>query len=415
MHYSTERKSWIQARHGLALSTLFAAVLSGCGGGGGGGVDSAAGVDVATTANVRSDTAPSSVAPGPKADPAPTPVGVQLTSYGGVCDGRTDNNAAIARGLAEAKANNVALVIPEGQCNFSDVIRLDGAKIAGHGAASVLYATNWQAAAIFMSGASPAVSHVKLTGVAAPERKAAWEMTKITVFGGSNFVIDGVTIEGSPAAGIQTTDAPRGGRITNSVLRNTLADSIHLTDGVSDVLVENNLIENAGDDGIAVVSYQRDGSRVSDITVRNNVVLNNKWGRNLSTVGGSNITYENNIARGNQSGYACLYLAQENSYNTFSVQGVKATRNTLQNCGSGNTGHAAAMVFSDGAQPNDNILLSHNDIIQNGQDGIRYYGSQTNVRLEQNRITGAGTTYVGSGGGVAVVPYTGGEVGAVAP
>jgi len=344
------------------------------------------------------------------------PGAIQLADYGAVCDGATDNSVAIARGLAEAKAKNLPLVIPTGQCNFSDVIRIDGVKMTGSGASSVLYATNWRRAAIFMSGAAPAVSNVKLTGVAAPSRQAAWEMTKITLFGASDFVIDRVTIEGAPAASIQTAKRATRGRITNNVIRNSLSDSIHMTDGASYITVENNLIEYSGDDGIAVVSYKYDGARVNHITARNNVVRHNKHGRNLSVVGGSQVIYENNLVQNNLAGYACLYIAQENSYSTYSVLDVNANRNTLQNCGSMATGHAAAMIFSDGGEANNNIALLGNDIIQNGQDGIRYFGPQTNIRLEQNRIGGARMAYVGGAvPGVTVIPYTNGSVGYVAP
>jgi hypothetical protein len=73
------------------------------------------------------------------------------------------------------------------------------------------------------------------------------------------------------------------------------------------------------------------------------------------------------------------------------------------------------MIFSDGAEANDNITLQGNDIIQNGRSGIRYFGPQTRVRLEQNRITGAAMAYVGGTvPGVTVVPYTSGSVGYVA-
>lgn len=354
--------------------------------------------------------------PSATADTSVAAGAIQLADYGAACDGATDDSPAIARALAKARELRLPLLIPAGRCAFGDIIRVDSVTLAGTGDGSVLHALNWRRSAIFMSGAGPAVANVKLTGVAAPSRQADWEMTKITIFGATDFVIDRVTIEGSPAAGIQTAKKAMRGRITNNVIRNTLSDSIHMTDGASQILVENNLIEGSGDDGIAVVSYKGDGARVNNITARNNVVRNNKHGRNMSVVGGSQVVYENNLLQNNLAGNACLYIAQENSYNTYSALDVKANHNTLRNCGSGSfiRGHAAAMVFSDGAEANNNITLLGNDIIQNGQDGIRYFGAQTNVRLDQNRITGARRAYVGGTvPGVTVIPYAGGSVGYV--
>jgi hypothetical protein len=124
------------------------------------------------------------------------------------------------------------------------------------------------------------------------------------------------------------------------------------------------------------------------------------------------VRYENNLLQ-NNSQWACIYFAQEVPYDTYSVLDVVATRNTLQNCGNLNTGHAAVMVYSDGTEANNNITVSFSDIVQNGQDAIRYFGPQTNIRFDQNRITGANTTYAGSG--ATVIPYTSGSVGYVAP
>ncbi|NPC57475.1 right-handed parallel beta-helix repeat-containing protein [Caenimonas soli] len=344
-------------------------------------------------------------------------VGVNLTDHGGVCNGATDNSAAIALGLADAKAKNLPLVIPTGQCNFSDIIRLDGVKLTGNGASSVLYATNWQRSAIFMSGAAPSVSNVKLTGVSAPSRQAPWEMTKITVFGATDFVIDRVVIEGSPAAGIQTAQAPTRGRITNNVVRNTLSDGIHITGVASHILVEANLVEYTGDDGIAVVSYRSDAGRVNNVTARNNVVRNNRFGRNMSVVGGSQVLYQNNLMQNNLAGLACLYIAQEGGgMPTQGNDDVKVERNTLENCGGPAAGHAAVMIFSDGNEANNNIWLLYNDIRQSGRAGIRVYSPRNlGVRLEANRITGASLPLNVSSPSTTVIPYTSGPVGYVSP
>jgi hypothetical protein len=343
--------------------------------------------------------------------------GVNLTDYGAVCDGVADNSAAIARGLADAKAKNLPLVIPTGQCNFNDVIRMDSVKLTGSGASSVLYATNWQRSAIFMSGAAPSVSNVKLTGVTAPSRQAPWEMTKITIFGATDFVIDHVTIEGSPAAGIQTAQAPTRGRITNNVVRNTLSDGIHITGVASHILVEANLVEYTGDDGIAVVSYWRDPGRVNNITARNNIVRNNRFGRNMSVVGGSQVLYQNNLMQNNLAGLACLYIAQEGGgMPTQGNDDVKVERNTLENCGRPVMGHAAVMIFSDGLQANNNIRLLSNDIRQSGRTGIRVYSRWNfGVLLDANRITGASVPLDISSPSTTITPYTSGPVGYATP
>ncbi|WP_427913124.1 right-handed parallel beta-helix repeat-containing protein [Ramlibacter sp. MMS24-I3-19] len=346
--------------------------------------------------------------------PAPSHAGISLTNYGGVCDGRTDNNAAIARGIADTHAKGVALLIPAGQCNFSQVIHLDAGKITGSGPTSVLYATNYLQSAIIMSGDGPSVTNLKLTGKTPPSRQNPWESTKITALGATNFVIDSVTIDNAAAAAIATGPNSSKGRITNNKISNSLADSIHMTDGSSYITVEGNTIENSGDDGIAVVSYAENPSPVNNITARNNVIRNNKDGRGMSVVGGRTVLYENNYIEGNPQ-WACMYIAQESSYDTKNVVGVTVQRNTFKDCGSLNS-HAAVMIFSNGQATNDNIKLISNDIVQDSRNGIRYFGPQTRVLLQNNRYSGSGTPYVGDpSSNVTIIKYTIGPVGYVAP
>jgi parallel beta-helix repeat protein len=355
---------------------------------------------------------------GSGADSTPTqPAGaIDIRSTGARCDGSFDNSSAIASAIAAAKTRRVAVYVPAGVCAYGDVIRLDGVKLVGSGDASVLYALNPSRESIYMFGSGTEVSLLKLSGRKASERQAAWEATRITLFGATNFVIDKVTIDGAAAAGIQTAKGANNGRITNNTIRNTLADSIHMTGKASYITLENNRIENSGDDGIAVVSYRSDGGLVHHITARSNVIRNNKWGRHMSVVGGGQVLYENNLLENNLAGRACLYIAQETSYATYGAHDVTARRNTIRNCGGPPTGHGAVMVFSGGAENNTNIALTRNDIQQDGYGGIRVFSAyNTGVRVDSNRIQGASPALDIRSSGVTVIPYTSGAVGYAAP
>ena len=128
--------------------------------------------------------------------------------------------------------------------------------------------------------------------------------------------------------------------------------------------------------------------------------------------------YENNLQQGNLSGYACFLVAQEN-VGTLATKGsdnVRFERNTIENCGSQATGHGGALIYSDGAQAHNNIVLLNNDFRQSGQAGIRAYNNYTyGLRLENNRISGASPAYSVSTANATVIPYTSGAVGYVAP
>jgi hypothetical protein len=179
--------------------------------------------------------------------------------------------------------------------------------------------------------------------------------------------------------------------------------------------VTGNVIENSGDDGIAVVSYGYDVNYVNNITARNNVVRGNRWGRNMSIVGGKSVVYENNLLENNPQ-YACMYVAQEAGYNSKGVDTATLQRNTMNNCGSTTTGHGGVLVYSDGGAAVNNVRVLNNAINQNGQNGIRAYGSMvTGLRVENNKIAGANPATTISTPGAVVTAYTSGTVGYVAP
>ena len=79
-------------------------------------------------------------------------------------------------------------------------------------------------------------------------------------------------------------------------------------------------------------------------------------------------------------------------------------------------GHGAVMVFSGGEEANTNITLLRNDIVQNGQSGIRVFSEwNKNVRVDSNRVQGASPALDIKSPGVTVIPYTSGTVGYTGP
>jgi polygalacturonase len=392
-----------------ALCTGAAIVLqAACGG---------ADLDTSHEANPSSPSAPPAPAPTPSPAPAPTeaPASVSITDFGAVCNGSIDNTGAIARAVAAARRLGHTVLVPAGVCAYGDVIRLDGVKLTGVGDSSVLHALNPNREAIFLSGDGAGVSRVRLAGARSNVRQAAWEATRITAYGATNFVIDNVTIDGSAAAGIQTARAASNGRISNNRIRDTLSDSIHVTDRASHITITNNRIENSGDDGIAVVSYRSNGGVVSHVTARDNVVLNNRWGRQMSVVGGNDVLYENNRLDNNLAAAACLYVAQESGYATYGSSEVVLRRNSLSRCGGGSTGHGAVMLYSDGQEANNAITIERNDIAQSPR-GIRIFSAMnTRVTVDSNRVAGASTPFDIVTPGVSFTPYTSGPVGYEAP
>lgn len=335
--------------------------------------------------------------------------GVSPMQYGAKCDGATDDAAAITAAIKSAKTKGLPVVLPAATCAYGAVLALDGVKMVGSGDASILWALDPSREAIFMRGSGPEVRNLKLAGVTPVARAAALEGARIVAFGASNFVVDNVTIDGSTGGGIQTARGATQGVISNNRVSNTLADGIHITGKASYVTIVDNVVEGTGDDGIAVVSYQRDDGLTHHITAARNTVRNNRGGRGMSVVGGSDVLYEHNRIS-NTGRFACLYLAQEDGYKTLPISNVIVRYNTLSNCGSPTTGHAAVMLFAN-SMPNSGVQILRNDIVQGGQRGIRAFGLNSDVAIDGNRVSGAGQA-LQLPAGMTATPYSAGSVGA---
>jgi hypothetical protein len=345
----------------------------------------------------------------PKSDALAPQQGVDPMQFGAKCDGATDDAAAITAAIASAKAKGMAVLLPAATCAYGAVLTLDGVKLVGRGDASVLWALDPSHEAIFLRGSGAQVRNLKLTGVKATQRKPPWEGVRIVAFGASGFVIDNVTIDGSTATGIQTARGATDGVISNNRISNTLADGIHITGQSSHITIVGNVIHGTGDDGIAVVSYQGDKGLSHHITAVRNTISDNKGGRGMSVVGGADVLYEQNRIS-NSGRYACIYLAQEDSWKTLPISNVIARNNSLSNCGSATTGHAAVMLFSDSAT-NAGVQILRNDIAQTGPAGIRMFGQNTDVTIDGNRVSGARQA-LQLPAGVKAMPYSAGAVGA---
>jgi parallel beta-helix repeat protein len=337
------------------------------------------------------------------------PRGVDPMQFDAKCDGATDDAAALTAAIKSARALGLPVVLPAATCAYGNVLTLDGVKMIGRGDASVLWALNPSREVIFLRGSGAEVRNLKLVGVKPTARAPPWEGSRIVAHGASDFVVDNVTIDGSTGTGVQTARGATNGTISNNRISNTLADGIHITGQASYITIVGNVVEGAGDDGIAVVSYQGDKGLTHHITAARNTVNNNKGGRSMSVVGGSDVLYENNRLS-NNTGRACLYLAQEDSWKTLPLSNVIARYNTLSNCGNPAKGHAAVMLFADSAV-NTGVQILRNDITQSGQAGIRMFGRNTDVTIDGNRVSGTRQA-LQLPAGVTATPYSAGTVGA---
>lgn len=339
---------------------------------------------------------------------------IWITTMGAVSSSTaTDALSAIRAAIsAAALTSHKTVFVPAGDFAHSGTITASAVSIVGQGPTSILRGTNWTTRSIWLKGSSAGIKNVTLLTNGVGTRQAPWEYVGIVLNGAINFTVENCKVKHNGAAGLQTIASAGPGTITRCTFSGTLADSIHMTDEAHHITVTLNRIIASGDDGVACVSYSYDGGRVKNIEAAYNWISGNLGGRGMSVVGGQDINYHNNLITDN-SQWAGIYIAQENSYQSFACQSVSCTFNTIQNCGSNVTGHPGLLVFSDGTYTNSSIAVVRNHIVQTGtENGIQYFGPQVGVTFTQNVLSATAGDYIGGvTAGVTVTLYSSGNYG----
>jgi hypothetical protein len=326
-----------------------------------------------------------------------------------------DNTAALKKALLDAKAQGRSVFIPAGVWAYSDCLDVEG-ELYGDGDESVLFSLNPDRAAIFLRGVGARLHSLRLSGVAPTIRKPNFEVKRVVAFGASNFSIIDLLIDSGAGAGIMVTRSSRHGYIARNRITNTLADSIHITDKSSHILIEHNEAWECGDDGIAVVSSRPQGGMVNNITARHNKIRNQRSGRGMSVIGGEDILYEHNTIENNIHAAGMILAQEANQYNTFPPHRVTLRRNTIRNCGNRTLGHRAIHLSNGGTEAGTELLIQHNLVYQDNLDpttgvgGIRVSGPFVGVHLDQNVIV-ANEPYSLKTPGVTKTAYISGPVG----
>lgn len=342
-----------------------------------------------------------------------------LTSYGAVGDGTTNNLTAFQNAFTDSVNTGKTILVTEGVFAFGgDVLRMTGAKMEGLNHNCVIHALSYTTASIFVRGTGTVLRNVKLTTAGTYTRQAQYERTKVAILGATNFTVDRVRIENSPAATIHCAEASNNGVISNCSLYDSKSDTIHITDRCSYIEVHHNEIYRSGDDGIACVSYTYQPTPCHHLTVHHNKVMNNVWGRCISVVGGEDNHYYQNYVEFNPSERAGLIIVAENNvdWQTHACKRIRAEYNTIKNTGSPNV-HASVMIFSDGLYTNDDIDIVRNWIIDDRASpapAVRLFGPQTNVLLDRNKIDNGGAAdYEGASGDsdITLILYDSGSFG----
>jgi hypothetical protein len=255
--------------------------------------------------------------------PVPSPAGVSVLAFGAKGDGVSDDTAALRRAFASGRS----LVFPKGRIFVHrDVleVRHPGTHLTGGG---VLLATNEARSAVWIAADDVLVDGLTFRMATTTRRWDSWEQMKLRLLPYHGITLHNITVDGSAAAGIYIGGTSNY-QLSEVIVRNTRADGIHQTGGAHHGRLVHPVVRNAGDDSIAVVSYQSDRSPSHHITIDSPRSYDNRGGRAFSVVGGHDITWTDVHAEG--SSCAALYVSSEGApYFTSSTRRVTVTGGTL--------------------------------------------------------------------------------------
>lgn len=283
---------------------------------------------LAGNASLASDTAASGTGDNVvRFGPVAAPVGTDITTFGAVCDGTTDDTIKIQQAL-DATTNGETLQIPAGKiCRHTGIVqaRNAGMRVVGPG---TLLATNADKSAFWINADNVTFEGnlvVKMT--ANTPRLVTNDHHKIVILPKTGAVIRNITVDGSAAAGILMYGASNY-LIEDVEVKNTLADGIHSTFGSRDGTINRPVMRNIGDDAVAVVSYTKDNAISRNITVDSPKLYGQTHGRGFTVVGGDNVTYKNVYVEDSSS--AGLYVSSEGDpYWTYGSTNVKFLGGTI--------------------------------------------------------------------------------------
>jgi len=320
------------------------------------------------------------------------PGAVSVVEFGADASGSRDSTAAFARAIATGSRTGRIVWVPPGSFRITRHLIVDRVTIAGAGPwYSVL-----RGKGVGLYGrAAPAGSRgVQLRDFAVigevAERKDKEQVNGIGGAMGGGTVIQNLWLQHHKVG--LWFDGPMDG-ITVRDLRilDMTADGLNFHRGVSNALVENNVIRNVGDDGLAAWSHHQPDHA---ITFRNNTVISPVLANGIAIYGGRDITVEGNLVADTVTEGGGIHVG--NRFDAVPVSGtIRIADNTILRGGSFDPrwryGVGALWFYALDAPIDADIAVSGMDIRDSSEEALMFTGKPiTGVTLNRVRIDGSG-------------------------
>jgi hypothetical protein len=327
--------------------------------------------------------------------PAAMPAGfLSITDppFGADPTGAKDASGAIQEAVNTASSQGKGLWIPPGTFTATRHIMVDKVTIRGAGPwYSVLHGDG---VGIYGSDTPHPSTNVQLYdfGIFGEVRDRD-DSAQVNGIGGAlaDSIIQNVWIEHTKV-GIWLDGPFDNLAVTGVRIRNVTADGLNFHRGVSHSVVQQSMIRNTGDDGLAMwTDSQNDHDNVFQFNTVQLPILAN----GIAIYGGANNRITDNYVADTLVQGGGIHVG--NRFNSVALSGTTLiARNTLVRTGSFDPnwrfGIGAIWFYSLDAAMTGAIIVEDNDIIDSSYEAIQFMGkSVRNVTFNNNRIQKAGT------------------------
>ncbi len=321
---------------------------------------------------------------------------VSIVDFGADPGGTQDSTQAIAQAVAAARTQHKVVWIPPGMFTVTSHIIVDNVTMRGAGPwYSILHGSG---VGVYGNYAPDPSQNVQLSDFAifgeVTNRDDNAQLNGIGGAMGGNSIIQNLWIEHTKVG--MWFDGPFSGLTITAVrIRDVTADGLNLHKGITNTIVQQSLIRNTGDDGLAMWSETLPDQ---NNTFQFNTVQLPILANNIAIYGGADNQILDNLVADTITQGSGIHVG--NRFQSVALSGTTTIdRNTLVRAGDFDPnwryGVGALWFYALDAPMTGTINVDDDTIIDSSYEAVHFTGKRiTNITLNHVNIIGVGTFVV---------------------
>ncbi|WP_436761368.1 carbohydrate-binding protein [Streptosporangium sp. V21-05] len=314
-----------------------------------------------------------------------------ITSYGAVAGDAGDDTAAINNAVAAARAQSKGVWIPAGTFTVNARINLAGVSVRGAGQwHTTVRGTNGKGG-FFATGSGVQIADLTIAGDVRYRDDANFDAGIEGNFG-SGSLVHNVWME-HVKVGMWIDSGTDGLYVAGVRIRDTFADGVNMHGNVRNTRLDQSVVRNTGDDGLAMFSQ---GSAVTNCAYTFNTVSLPMLANAVGVYGGTGNRVEDNLLSDTVTGSSGIAISTRFSPVPFAGT-TSVQRNTLTRTGGFEPNWGAQLgalwIYADTADITAPVLVKDVTIVDSTHQAIllSYQKTITNLTLDHVTVTGAGS------------------------